>query len=633
MMTAGVAAGEPAQEARGADVYQQHCAACHGADLKGRSALDLAGSGSVIRWTGLSAADLYQRVRTMPYGSPDSLSRQDYGDVTAFIIARNGIALPAPLTGEPEALRAIALGQAGLMGPDQTKARITTRHDITAKLAGGPTQAELTAARDSREWVATTHDYAGRRFSPLMQIDHENVGRLRPACLYQVGDMNPFPTNPLAYRGALFLTSRNAVVSIDATTCRLNWRYDRPSRVSPAYGLKMNRGAALKDGKLVFGTHDGFLIALDAGTGKPLWERDVVDARANQGGFNAAPVIFEDLVIIGPAGSEYGVKGWVGAFRLDSGAPVWRFNTVPDDGEPGAETWPDSASRSHGGGAVWGPMTLDPAAGLLYVPVSNPTPDFDGDRRRGANLYTDSLVVLEARSGRLAWYHQVTPHDIHDYDLTQAGPLFTTRIGGRDRHLMAVAGKEGLLRVLDRDTHRPLYDTPVTTRANLHLPWLEAAPGKTASGEKVCPGAVGGVLWNGPAYSPATDMLYVPAVDWCDVLGEPVEAARGWLTAVRAGSGAVAWRYASPRPLVAAVTATAAGLVFTGELTGDLVALDAETGRELWRFNTGGPMSGGIATYEVDGRQYVAAVSGAVGGVWQADPGSATVVVLALPLP
>jgi alcohol dehydrogenase (cytochrome c) len=622
-------ADEPvaAQAARGEKIYAAHCAACHGDRLEGKSGLDLAGLGPAYRWIGQNADDLYQHVATMPKGAPGSLPAQDYVDVTAFIIARNGGKLAQILSTDPAARRQVPIGAEEQ--PRQAAARTVTRRDIGAAIAGGPTQAELDNAGGSTDWLLANHDYAGTRFADLRQITPANADRLRPVCQFQLGDLNPFPTNPIVYKGAIFLTSRNAIVSVDATTCRLNWRYDRPSRVSPAYIEKMNHGAAIKDGRLVFGTHDGFLVALDAGTGKELWVRDAARPRDNEGGFTMSPIIVDDLVIIGPAGSEIAVKGWVGAFRLSTGEPVWRFHTIPDDGEPGAETWPDHDSRQQGGGTVWGSLTYDPKTALIYIPVSNPVPDFNGDRRAGANLYTCAMVVLDVRTGKLAWYYQVSPHDTHDYDLTQASPQFAATIAGQRRDVVVAAGKEGQLHVIDRDTHRQLYQTPVTEWRNVDRPWIDID--KTADGSTICPGALGGVQYNGPAFNPLTNMLYVPSVRWCAFTKEPADQARGALTAVDASSGKIAWQYRSGRPMLAAVTTTASGLVFAGELSGDFLALDGRSGKLLYRFDMGGPMAGGVATYLVSGRQYVAAVSGMANAMWQADPGSATLTVFATP--
>jgi alcohol dehydrogenase (cytochrome c) len=618
-----------AQAARGAKLYAEKCVACHGDQLQGKTSVPLAGPQAMARWAEQSVSDLFTRTRTMPFGAPQSLSTEQYLDLTAFMLSKNGFKPgPQAMTTDPSLLSQIRLAGGGAAPKPQ--ARLLTQRDVSAAVAGGPTQAELTAAGPkTSDWLFTNHDYAGQRFVDLKQITRRNVAELRPVCMYQVGDLNPFPTNPLVYKGAMYITTRDATVSIDAKTCQLNWRYDRPSRVPLSYGLKMNRGAAIKDGKLVFGTHDGFLVALDAGTGKVVWERDVADATGTGGGFTQAPMLFEDLVLIGPAGSEMGVKGWIGAFRLDSGEPVWRFNTVPDDGEPGAETWPNSGARAGGGGAVWGSLSLNVEEGRVYVPVSNPTPDWDGDQRLGDNLYTDSLVVLDARTGRLQWYHQVTPHDTHDWDVTQASPQYTATVKGKTRKVVIAAGKEGTVNALDRDTHELLFQTAVTTRSNVDTPWVGRIDGDP-KGPRVCPGAVGGIQWNGGSYNPGTGMLYVPAVDWCAMTRDPLDQQTGWLTAVDAGTGEVRWKYHSKKPMVAAVTSTSADLVLTGEMSGDALALDAKSGEVLWRFNTGGRITGGVVTYDVGGEQYVAVTSGGANAFWQAQPGSATVTVFGL---
>jgi alcohol dehydrogenase (cytochrome c) len=281
---------------------------------------------------------------------------------------------------------------------------------------------------------------------------------------------------------------------------------------------------------------------------------------------------------------------------------------------------------------------------LVFVPVGNPAPDFYGDVRLGSNLYTNSLVALDARTGKAVWHYQAIPHDTHDWDLTQVSPLFTAEVKGKQRQLVSVVGKDGLLHVLDRETHEPLYEVAVTRRENVELP-------VTHEGVHVCPGPLGGVQWNGPAFSPKTNTLYVPAVDWCgtfrkavllqhlagrNYMGgtwspDPVEQARGWLTAIDASTGAIRWRYESRRPMLAAVAATSADLLFTGELDGDFLVLDARDGTVLYRFNTGGAMNGGVVTYLVGGKQYVAATSGNATYFWRTPVGSATVIVFSLP--
>ena len=364
---------------------------------------------------------------------------------------------------------------------------------IVIQAQRGPTQAELDqAASNTTDWLVSNHDYGGQRFVDLDVITRDNVTSLRPVCLYQTGYTGPFHTNPIVYDEVMYLTAGTSTMAIDAATCEQHWRHEWTSKAKENF--PMQRGVAIKDGAVVRGTLDGYLIALDASTGELLWETAAADPDKGES-FTMAPVIFEDLILIGPAGSERGVRGWVGAFRLADGAPVWKFNTVPEPGQPGSETWSDPTSPLIGGGAVWTPLSLDSERGIVYVPVANPAPDFFDEARLGDNLYTSSMVALDARTGVLDWYFQAVPHDLHDWDLTQASPLFSTTVDGRRRDLVTVAGKDGILHVLDRDTHEHLWEVPITRRENT------AAP-VTAEGVRACPGYTGGVEWNGPAYNP-----------------------------------------------------------------------------------------------------------------------------------
>jgi alcohol dehydrogenase (cytochrome c) len=514
---------------------------------------------------------------------------------------------------------------------------------LPAHAASGPTQNELdAAAANATDWLHTNHDHGGQRFVDATGINRQNANALQPGCRYVVGDPYPFYTNPLVYRGVMYLTTASDTIAIDATTCALRWRHHW------AYKARANwpqsRGVALKAGTIVRGMRDGYLLALDADTGSLLWERAAGDPDKGET-FTMPPVIFEDLVIIGPAGGEVPIKGWVGAFKLKDGDPIWRFNTIPWPGEPGAESW-GATDAPTGGGAVWTPFSLDPTQGLVFVATGNPAPDFFADARQGANLYTGSLVVLDARTGKLVWHHQATPHDSHDWDLTQVSPLFSANVDGKPRSFVSVVGKEGLLRILDRESRAQVTAVAVTRRHNVEVPVTE-------EGVYVCPGPLGGVQWNGPAFSPRTNMLYVPSVEWCgtfkkaarlvhvpgqNYMGgtyqpDPMEQSRGWLTAIDASTGTIRWRYKSPRPMVAAVTVTSADLLFTGELGGDFLVLDARDGAVAFRYHIGGAMGGGIVTYQVADKQYVAVMSGTATYFWGTPPAPATVTIFAVPTP
>jgi len=636
-----------AQASAGEAIYRQSCASCHGAALNGGAAPSLTGPRFAASWSDprVTLDDLFFIVRTtMPPRAAGSLSLQDHVAVFAYMLKANGYSPgPVPLTANAEQLKVEHFQGTAPRAPARppAPALIPGAAGVTAA-DSGPDQATLNAAARSTDWLFHSHDYAGTRFSPLDQINASNAGRLAPACMLQMGERDNFQTNPLVYNGTMFVTTMTSTVALDATTCKTKWRHTWELKDDP--GFQRNRGVALKDGRVFRGTPDGYLFALNAETGALLWARQVAKPAEGET-FSMAPMIFEDLILIGPAGSENNVQGWVGAFRVSDGTPVWRFNTVPKPGEPGYDTWKNPKGIPVGGGSVWTTFSLDTESGDLHAAVTNPAPDLPIHLRQGDNLYTNSIIVLDVRTGKLRWYRQLVPNDSHDWDVTHATPMFSTTVGGTMRRLVATAGKDGMLRALDRDTHRVLYETPVTTRENADIP-------VSFSPLRACPGVLGGIQWNGPSYNPGTNLLYVPAVDWCATFSafeqvkfipgklymggrndlDPPSRAQGWLTAVDASTGAVKWKYRSPRPMVAAVTTTAGNLVLTGELTGDLVVFDARSGDVIYRFNTGGPIGGGVITYAVGGRQYIAVASGSPSSFWtERNPGSPTIVVFALP--
>jgi len=392
------------------------------------------------------------------------------------------------------------------------------------------------------------------------------------------------------------------------------------------------------NGRVFRGTPDGRLVALDSKTGNRVWQTAVGDPAIGEF-ISSAPIAWNGSVFVGIAGSDWGVRGRMMSFDASTGAEKWRFYTVPMGNEPGAETWKIPATAKHGGGAMWTSYTLDTVSNELFVPSANPAPDFAPHARPGDNLYTNSLVVLDASTGKLAWYYQVTPHDGLDWDLGAAPMLYAASDGPR----VALGSKDGNLYSLDRRTHKVLFQTPVTTISNAN-----AVP--TAAGVDVCPGPLGGVEWNGPAYSPQTRMIYTGAVDWCGRYvttteksvfkpGElymgtsysPVSGdATGWLTAVDAQTGAVKWKFHAPQPIVAGVTPTAGGVVFNGDLAGNFYAFDAASGKVLLMYKLPGAIAGGVITYAVAGKQYVATTSGNISRTTFQTGGSPMLVVMTL---
>jgi len=631
-----------AQAMHGREVYATQCAACHGGRLNDGTAISLVGPAFLQKWSHplITLDDLFYIVQTtMPKNKGNTLPPADYVAVTAFLLEQNGYPAGAESRLASENQRkTIKLTAAG---------RVTPAPDFIPGPGGArpstlaPDQAALdAAATDASSWPYHTQNYRGTRASAATQITPANAKNLQAVCAFQVGETSNFQTGPVVYDGAMYVTTTHVTASIDATTCKLRWRHVWAPRARELW--LTNRGVALKDGRVYRGTSDGYMLALDAATGRMLWARRVADTAVGET-LTMAPLVYDDRVLIGPAGSENAIKGWVGAFRAEDGVPLWRFNIVPDKNDPAFKTWKADANIPLGGGAVWTPIALDTERGQMFVATTNPAPDFPSKVRGDKNLYTNTLLVLDIRTGKVLWYDQLVPEDDHDWDLTQVSPLITVAIDGRPRDLVITVGKDGMLRAVDRVSHQRVYETPVTTRTNVDAP-------VTATGTHACPGVLGGVEWNGPAYNAKTNLLYVTAVDWCGTyrsddnvrfvpgalyMGGSYQndrTSQGWLTAIDASTGEVKWRYRSIRPMVAAATTSAGGIVITGELTGDLLVLNAENGAEIYRFNTGGPIGAGIVTYQIAGRQYIAVASGSPSSFWvDNSPGSPTVFVFALP--
>ncbi|MBI3790056.1 MAG: PQQ-binding-like beta-propeller repeat protein [Gemmatimonadetes bacterium] len=634
-----------AQADQGAAVYARSCASCHGQRLDDGLALPLAGPQFLARWTGpaRSLGDLHRVTRTtMPKNAGRSLPDADYAAVVAYMLERNGYAVSAAPLVASAAIDSLHLAPpTGLAAqPRRLPAPEFVRGpNGLAPTGTGPDQKQLIAPA-AGDWLTHTRDFAGTRYSPLTQITAANAPQLRPACVYQVGENVNFQSGPVVYEGVLYLTAGNVTIALDAATCREKWRHTW-TQVAAAIPVN-NRGVAIKDGRVFRGTMDGYLLALDRATGTLLWARHVGDAAKGET-FPMPPLAADSLVFLGPAVGELAIRGWMAAFRADNGAPVWRFNIVPAPGEPGSETWQMKGNLPVGGGAVWTPLSFDADKGLLFVAAANPAPDLPEKLRGGINLYTNSIIALDARTGKLAWYDQMVPNDDHDWDITQVSPLYRATVNGAPRNLVATAGKDGMLRVVDRDSHKRVFEVPVTTRVN-------ADADVTNKGTHACPGVFGGVQWNGPAFHPGTNTLVTPAVDWCATftlddtvkfvpgqmyMGGQVSidsAWGGWITAVDASTGTVRWKHKSDAPVIGAVTSTAGSLIFAGELNGDFLAIDARTGAVRYRFNTGGAIGGGIVTYAVNGAQYVAVASGRPSAFWaKAHPGAPTIVIFSLP--
>lgn len=609
------------QFARGAQLYAQECASCHGADLEGGVAPAIAGVSFRKSYSsnGINVGDLFNRISTsMPPRQIGVLNETEMLDVVAYVLGRNNV-LPGDeaLTSDYAALSRIPFSRSD-EGLDSAATFIAGDGGLVPT-GNGPTFAELKAAQSNfSDWLYHNQNYKGTRYSGLSAIHKDNVTGLQQICAYQLETFATMQTGPIVFDGVMYITNATRTAAINAANCERVWDYEWELKDRSVWGN--SRGVAIKNGYVVRGTSDGYLIALDSASGQLLWARQVADPWLGET-FTMPPMIFEDTVIIGPAGSENAISGWVGAFSLADGTQRWRFETVPEAKAGGGPTWGNPEDIVLGGGAVWTPLSMDLEKGELYAAVSNPAPDLPAYLRPGDNLYTNNIVALDPRTGELLWHKSLVPNDDHDWDLTQVSPVLKAGQDNVERDLVATVGKDGILRTLDKNTRATLYETPITTIMNAEVP-------VTTEGVVACPGVFGGVLWSGPAYHPEEKLLITPVIDYCarfvaakefDVVPgqmymgggvEPANEQSGWLTAVGVESGDIEWRYHSPAPMVAGVTTTAGGLVFTGELTGNLLALDVASGEVLNSLYTGAPVGGGVITYEVEGRQFVAVPSG-----------------------
>ena len=537
-----------------------------------------------------------------------------------------------------------------------------TAPDVTRTVTG----ARIAGARNEpHNWLTYYGAYDGQRYSTLDAINAGNVATLKPAWVFQAGviglQANPasyaLEAAPIVVDGVMFLSGWDGYVwALDARDGTMLWRYRHAIPLDqPLCCGNVNRGVAVAAGKVYVATLNGQLLALDARNGRLLWQRAFADPRAGESA-TSAPLVVKQLVIVGSSGGEYGVRGHLDAFDLETGKPAWRHYNVPKPGEPGADTWAGD-SWQQGGGSTWLTGTYDPELDTLYWGTGNPGPLYDDTVRPGTNLYTSSVVALDPDTGTLKWHYQWTPHDVWDYDGVNENILFDR--GGRK--LLAHFDRNGYLFVLDRTNGQLQRATPFGK-----VTWgsIDATSGKvdvrltpSPQGTEICPGPAGAKEWTHAAYSAQTGLLYAPVIEACATFkripqefregmgywgGEASVAGHPQSGAVKAfdpETGREVWSWSSPQPVVSSMLATAGGLVFAGEPSGYIDAFDAKSGKLLWRFQTGSGLHGNPVTYSVDGRQYLAVPSGWGGWMegfapemYGASRGSA-LVVFALPQP
>lgn len=485
-------------------------------------------------------------------------------------------------------------------------------------------------------WLTYSGNYQSHRYSPLTQINRSNVASLKVAWVYQMRQPGRVETSPIVVDGVLYITENGSIATaLDGKTGRPLWQYRRsiPSGMSLCCGI-VNRGLAVLGNTLFFSTIDAHLVALDMRSGAVRWDVTVADYHKGYSS-TAAPLVVKNKVIVGVAGGDYGIRGFLDAYDPSTGQKVWRLWAVPGAGDPGNETW-DGESWHTGGAATWMTGSYDPILNLIYWCTGNPWPDLNGEDRKGDNLYSNSVLAIDADTGKLKWYFQFNPHDNHNWDGTQIPVLVDSSVGGRTRKLLVQANADGFYYVLDRETGEFIQGIPylkITWAKNLdergrpvRLPNSDPTP----EGNLIYPGGEGGTLWFSPSYSPSTRLFYVTTQEAYGGIfyrtktearpGEVVESGSdhnlpgdewpGVIRALEAETGKLRWKFTLHSPAAAGLLSTAGQLLFGSSFEGNFFALDAESGEVLWHFQTGGMISANPVTFLMQGKQYVAITAG-----------------------
>ncbi len=626
-------------EARGQDIgpgrtaYESRCGRCHGADGNGGDM----GPAILPRLAALDDGQLRAVIRDgrplkgMP---PNLVEDAELAHLVEFLRVMQRRAGVRPLvrttlqTTDGRPLDGLLLNE----GFDDVQVRTGDGRVHLLRRAGD----RVRPVTSETDWPTYNGDPGGNRYTTLRQIDRETLPRLAPSWIFTVPGATLLQVTPVVVDGIMYVTAPNECFALDAGSGRQIWHYKRP-RTAGVMGGNANRGVAVAGDRVFMVTDHAHLLALDRFTGELLWDAELADWRQNYGA-SSAPLPAGNLIVSGVSGGEHGANGFVAAHDQETGKEVWRFWTVPKPGEPGSETW-QGKDIEHGGAPTWFTGSYDPQLDLVYWPTGNPSKEYDGKDRLGDNLYASCILALERRTGRLVWYYQFTPHDLWDWDATQTSVLIDADWQGRPRQLMLHADRNGFFYVFDRRTGELLLAKPFVK----HLTWASGIgadgrpvklPGQkpTPQGTKVCPSQDGATNWFSPSFNPATGLYYVQTFEKCSIYttsdqGEwqsgkpylggsqriaPDPRPQRILRAIDIRTGDIAWELPQPGPGTSwgGTLTTATGLVFVGEESGSLMAVDAVTGRPLWSFQTNQTWKASPMTYMFDGRQIVAVAAG-----------------------
>jgi alcohol dehydrogenase (cytochrome c) len=486
-------------------------------------------------------------------------------------------------------------------------------------------------------WPTYNGDTRGNRFTTLTQIDKTNVTRLAPKWVFTIPNSGRLEVTPVVVDGIMYVTVPNECYALDAGTGRQIWHYQQARTRGLLNDAGVNRGVGVAGERVFMETDHAHIIALNRFSGELVWDTPIADWHQNYFA-TSAPLPAGNFVITGVGGGEHGANGLVAAFDQETGKEVWRFSSVPKRGEPGSETW-QGKDIDHGGAPTWFTGSYDPELDLVYWPTGNPSKEYNGDHRKGDNLYSDCILALDRKTGKLKWHYQFTPHDLWDWDSTETSVLIDANWQGQPRKLMLHADRNGFFYVFDRTDGKLLlarqFLKNVTWASGIgadgrpiKLPNQEPAEG----GTKVCPSQDGATNWFSPSYNPATGLYYFQTFEKCSVYqksdGGEWEAGKSYLggsqrtspdpkpvrvlKALDIRTGTIVWELPQPGPAQSwgGTLATATGLVIFGEEGGALMAADAATGKPLWSFQTNHTWKASPMTYSFDGKQYIGVAAG-----------------------
>src|ERR1700722_1474000 len=625
------------QAQMGAQIYSGSCSVCHGSKLQGGAAPALTGPAFAqsLKATYTTASALYALISTqMPVNNPGSLSKNQYTQVLAFLLAKNGYpAGSAPLdtahldkvallpypnqdakTAQDANLEIANIGSANrlLVCALPEKASVTISDTMMGSVDSHPT-----------DWLLHGRDYSNQRFSPLKDINAGNVSSLAPVALVQTGITSSFETTPIVVNGVMYATTpvvdnKMKILAIRADSGDIIWESTYNLGDFKICCGPVNRGVAVGYGNVYVVTLDDRLIALDAASGEVRWNVAVADPSVGYSE-TMAPQIYKGMILVGSAGGEWPIRGFVAAFDATTGKETWRWQSTDPKSYAG-DSW------QRGGAMVWTTPAIDPERDLLIFSTGNPNPDLYGHGRKGDNHYSDSIVALNVRSGKLAWFFQEVPHDVWDYDAVSNVVLFDTVDHGKTVPAAGEAGKTGWFYIVNRDTGKLIRRSEAFVDQSKNM---FSQP--TKEGVQMLPGANGGAEWSPPAYSPLSHDVYVLGMNqlmtfttgddpgyqpgtirlgsaFTNVAKDPIQ--NGVFVAINVDSGKIAWQYKPRQPLIGCAVATAGNLVFMGEGDGYLDAFDATSGVKLWKFNLGAGVNAPPVTYSVDGVQYLAVAAG-----------------------